>query len=74
MARKLTKEMHVLLSAEDHSELKAWAEQECRTLNAQLLYILRQALASRADGVAPLENSLAERISHATRIGLKGHA
>jgi hypothetical protein len=35
MTAKLTKEMHVHLSDGDHSALKAWADKECRSANAQ---------------------------------------
>jgi hypothetical protein len=75
MTAKLTKEMHFTMGAADHAGLKAMADKECRTLNAQLLYILRQALAEHRKRVAPFDvPDEAERITNGTRARLKSLA
>ena len=38
------------LKPEVHKELRAWAEQEMRSLNGQIEYLLREALRKRGGG------------------------
>lgn len=72
----LNKDLHVYLSERDHRDLRAWADAECRSVNGQVLHIVRQALASRGVEVSESHDNLVERIRHATRSGLhhKGRA
>lgn len=65
--RRLTKEMHVRMTAADSTALEAWAHEESRSASAQVVHILRQALAERAERVAPLADRTAERIRNAPR-------
>lgn len=68
----LNKEMHIYLSESDHRALKAWAGAECRSVNGQVLHIVRQAIASRSVEMSSLtQGQLVEKIKNATKIGLK---
>jgi hypothetical protein len=45
----------VRLPEELLDELRGWAEQEMRSLNGQIEFLLRQALVRRSRGDAPLD-------------------
>lgn len=72
MTEKRTAEVRVFMSQDEHAELAAWAGEECRTQGAQVLHIVRQALARRADEVSPLSDPAARRLTHAARRSLQG--
>ena len=67
----LTVDMHVYMTERDHAGLRERASEECRTLNQQLLYEWRQAIASRQARVSPLDDPEIERIKNACRKGAK---
>ena len=52
MARKEVKPFLLRLDPRVHAAIQRWAEADLRSLNGQIEYILRQALAKPAPGVA----------------------
>jgi hypothetical protein len=67
----LNKQVHVYLDERDHRDLKAWAAAECRSVNRQVVHIVREALASRSVEMSSLtQEQLVEKIKNATRKGL----
>lgn len=64
-------EAHITMTAEDRAELEAWAQQECRSLNMQVLHILRSAIAVRRHSIVELASSPADRVRDATRRAVK---
>lgn len=61
-------EAHIFMSQEDRDDLQAWAEQECRSVNGQVLHILRSALAVRRSSIVGLTpQTQADRIRDASR-------
>jgi hypothetical protein len=68
--RKLSRpvEAHVYMAAEDRAGLEDWAKDECRSVNGQILHIIREALASRRQSIVTLSPaSTTDRVRDATR-------
>jgi hypothetical protein len=49
----LNRDLHVYMSERDHRAIREWAAAECRSVNGQVLHIIRQALAERPVGTRP---------------------
>ena len=61
-------ETHVYMTPNDRAALEEWAREECRSVNGQILHIIREALASRAQSIVTLSpRSPTERVRDATR-------
>jgi hypothetical protein len=63
-----TSEAHVYMTPDDRAALEEWARDECRSINGQILHIIREALASRRQSIVTLSPVLsADRVRDATR-------